>query len=105
MDLSNIEISFAYGEGDNATRREILRNVRTLLATPLGACPLYRDFGIDTAILDNPTPVAENLMAVEIMDAVERWEPRAPQPEPSAILKLPPPTGLACCFLFQTWVE
>ena len=76
MDLSNIEISFAYGEGDNPTRREILRNVRTLLATPLGACPLYRDFGIDTAILDNPTPVAENLMAVEIMDAVERWEPR-----------------------------
>lgn len=46
MDLSNIEISFAYGEGDNATRREILRNVRTLLATPLGACPLYRDKGV-----------------------------------------------------------
>lgn len=76
MDLSNIEIAFEYGEGDNATRREIVRNVRTLLATPLGTCPLHRTFGIDTAILDNPTPVAQNLMAVEIMDAVERWEPR-----------------------------
>lgn len=76
MDLSNIEIAFAYGEGDNPTRREILRNVRTLLSTPLGTCPLHRSFGIDTSILDNPTPVAENLMAVEIMDAVERWEPR-----------------------------
>ncbi len=76
MDLSNIEIAFEYGEGDNATRREILRNVRTILATPLGTCPLHRAFGIDTSILDSPTAVAENLMAVEIMDAVERWEPR-----------------------------
>lgn len=76
MDLSNIEIAFEYGEGSSATRREILRNVRTLLATPLGTCPLYREFGIDTAILDNPTPIAQNMMAVEIMDAVERWEPR-----------------------------
>ncbi len=76
MDLSDIEIAFEYREGDNAARREILRNVRTILATPLGTCPLHRTFGIDTSILDSPTPVAENLMAVEIMDAVERWEPR-----------------------------
>lgn len=76
MDLSKAEISFDYGEGENPERREILRNVQTILTTPLGTCPLYRDFGIDTAILDNPTNVAQNLMAVEIMDAVERWEPR-----------------------------
>lgn len=76
MDLSNIEISFEYGEGNDPERREIMRNLQTLLSTPLGTCPLYRDFGIDTAILDNPTDVARNLMAVEIMDAVEKWEPR-----------------------------
>ena len=76
MDLSNVQISFAYGEGDEAERREILRNVRTILATPLGTCPLYRDFGIDTSVLDAPIDVAQNLLAVEIMDAVERWEPR-----------------------------
>ncbi len=76
MDLSNIQISFAYGEGDEAERREIMRNVQTILATPLGTCPLYRDFGLDTSVLDAPIDVAQNLLAVEIMDAVDRWEPR-----------------------------
>jgi len=76
VNLADIEIGFAYGEGDNALRREILRNVRTILTTPVGTCPLYREFGIDASILDEPTDVAQNLMAVEIMDAVERWEPR-----------------------------
>ena len=76
MDLSNIQISFAYGEGDEAERREIMRNVQTILATPLGTCPLYRDFGLDISVLDAPIDVAQNLLAVEIMDAVDRWEPR-----------------------------
>lgn len=76
MDLSNIEIAFAYGDGDNALRREIIRNIQTILSTPLGTCPLYRDFGIDTAILDNPTDMAQNMMAVEIIETVEKWEPR-----------------------------
>lgn len=76
MDLANIQISFAYGEGSADLRREIERNVRTLLTTPVGTCPLYREFGIQLTALDQPLEVAQNIMAVEIMDAVERWEPR-----------------------------
>lgn len=76
MDLSNIEISFDYGGSDEALRREIIRNVQTILATPLGTCPLYRDFGLNTVYLDYPLDVARNLMAVEVIEAVERWEPR-----------------------------
>lgn len=45
MDLSGIEISFNYGDGSEAERKEIIRNVQTLLTTPVGTCPLYRDFG------------------------------------------------------------
>lgn len=76
MDLSDISISFEYGSGDNATEREIIRNVQTILTTPVGTCPLYRDFGIDTSVLDNPMDVAQNFYAVEVIDAIERYEPR-----------------------------
>ena len=76
MDLSEIEISFEYGGSDEEQRREILRNVQTILVTPLGTCPLYRHFGLNTTYLDVPLPVAENLMAVEMIEAIERWEPR-----------------------------
>lgn len=76
MDLSDIEISFEYGADDTAERREIVRNVRTILTTPLGSCPLYREFGLDVSWLDKPLPTAQNLYALAAMEAVERWEPR-----------------------------
>lgn len=76
MDLSGIEIAFEYGWSDEAQRREIIRNVRTLLATPIGTCPLYRDFGLNTTYLDRPLSIAQNLMAVEVIEAIEKWEPR-----------------------------
>ena len=76
MDLSNIEIAFEYGKGDDATEREIIRNVHTILTTPVGTCPLYRDFGIDVTTVDKPLDVAKNLYAVAVMEAVEKYEPR-----------------------------
>ena len=76
MDLSNIKIAFEYGSGDEATEREIIRNVHTILTTPVGTCPLYRDFGIDMTPLDKPMDVAQNLYAVAAMEAVEKYEPR-----------------------------
>ena len=77
MDLSEIEISFIYGETAEAEREEIMRNVRTILSTPVGTCPLYRDFGIDVSPVDRPIDVAQSVIAVEIMEAVARYEPRA----------------------------
>ncbi len=76
MDLSEIEIFFHYEGSNEAERREIIRNVRTILTTPVGTCPLYRDFGLETAYLDCPMELAQNLFAVAAMEAVERWEPR-----------------------------
>ena len=76
MDLSDIQISFEYGANDTAERREILRNVQTVLCTPVGTCPLYREFGLDVAYLDKPMDLAQNLFALAAMEAVERWEPR-----------------------------
>ena len=50
--------------------------MQTILTTPLGTCPLYREFGLDVSYLDHPLDLAQNLFAVAAMEAVERWEPR-----------------------------
>lgn len=77
MDLSNISISFdEYSSGDEALRREVERNIKTVLSTPIGTCPLYRNFGISIEMLDTPTIVAQNILTVAIIEAIETWEPR-----------------------------
>lgn len=77
MDLSNITISFdEYDSGNEALRREVERNIKTVLSTPIGTCPLYRNFGIDIEMLDTPTAVAQNMLTVAIIEAIEEWEPR-----------------------------
>ena len=76
MDLSGIQVGFEYGEDDTAVRQEIIRNVHTLLLTPIGSCPLYRDFGLDVAYLDFPQNVARGLFTAAAIEAVEKWEPR-----------------------------
>ena len=77
MEIASIQVAFEYGTGDNALDREIVRNCEMIMATPVGSSPLYRDFGVDTSMLDKPMDLARNLYAVAVMEAVERWEPRA----------------------------
>lgn len=76
MDLSGIQVGFEYGEGSISLRKEIVRNIHTLLLTPIGTCPLYRDFGLDVSYLDFPPDVAKGLFTVATIEAVEKWEPR-----------------------------
>jgi phage baseplate assembly protein W len=77
VEVADIEVGFEYGAGDGATEREIIRNVEMIMATPVGSSPLYRDFGVDNSMLDKPLDVARSLYAVAVMEAVDRWEPRA----------------------------
>lgn len=56
---------------------EILQNVRTILSTRIGTVPLHRDFGISWEHIDKPYPVAKQLMMVEVIEAIEKFEPRA----------------------------
>lgn len=62
-------ISFAPG----TVAAEVLQNVRTILATRKGTVPLDRDFGLEWEHVDKPI----QLIQAEIIEAVERWEPRA----------------------------
>lgn len=60
-----------------STAEEIIQNVRCILLTVKATCPLYRDFGIDPAMLDKPLNVAKNKFIKEVVGAVAKYEPRA----------------------------
>ena len=57
-------------------REEIYQNVATILKTIQGSVPLDRDFGVDGSYIDLPMPMAKGQWQAEIIDAIERDEPR-----------------------------
>lgn len=74
IDLNNITVTFDYSNGEVA---DIKRCLKTLYQTPEGTCPLDREFGINTDFVGMPINVAKNLLAVEITDKTDKYEPRA----------------------------
>lgn len=56
---------------------EILQNIRTILSTRKGTVPLDREFGLSWGHLDKPHSIAKSLMKVEVIDAINKYEPRA----------------------------
>lgn len=74
MTLGNLEFNV---RGTMTEQEDILRCLRTLIMTPAGTVPLDRDFGIDNSLLGYPVDVAQNLLAVEIIQKVMKYEPRA----------------------------
>lgn len=74
MTLRDVQFNI---RGELSQQEDILRCLRNLLLTPAGTVPLDRDFGIDQATLGYPIDVAQNLLAVEIIDKVRKYEPRA----------------------------
>ena len=56
---------------------EILQNISTIISTPKGSVPLDRAFGVDLSLLDLPLELAQNLFTVQVMEAVQEYEPRA----------------------------
>lgn len=74
---------FVSGQSDPLTLREdertndILQNIRLILTTRKGTCPMYRDFGLTMNWLDMPITIAKLAIIPDVREAVERWEPRA----------------------------
>lgn len=56
---------------------EIIQNINTLLSTPKGSVPLYRDFGLDLSLVDEPLLVAKARISSEIFQLISKYEPRA----------------------------
>lgn len=57
-------------------REEIIQNVKTILSTVKGSVMLDRTFGLSGEYVDLPGPVLEARLAHEIVEEVERQEPR-----------------------------
>lgn len=55
---------------------EVLQNVAFILATPVFSCPMDRDFGWEPD-LDAPIQIAQARMGARIIEAIQRYEPRA----------------------------
>ena len=56
---------------------EIMQNVAVILATPKFSVPLDRGLGMAQRFVDRPIQVAQSVLISEVLDAVERDEPRA----------------------------
>lgn len=74
MTLKDVQFNI---RGEMDEQEDVLRCLRTLVMTPEGTVPLDREFGINNAILGYPIDVAQNLLAVELINKVDRYEPRA----------------------------
>ncbi|ABO49753.1 GPW/gp25 family protein [Desulforamulus reducens MI-1] len=57
--------------------KEILQNVRMILATPKFSCPMDRDFAWDPDVLDAPMNIVQGKIAQRLVEAIRKYEPRA----------------------------
>lgn len=73
MTLEDVEFEL---DGTMDEADEIMRCLRNLLLTPAGTVPLDRDFGLNNSFLGLPIDTAQSVLAVEMMDKVDKYEPR-----------------------------
>lgn len=70
---NNIKVIADEGQEELA---DIIDGLRFLCATPTGKYPMNRDFGIDSSLTDYPINNVRPLLAIEIKEKIERYEPR-----------------------------
>lgn len=59
-----------------SAEEEILQNVAMIVSTPQFSVPLDRGFGLAQRFVDKPIQTAQAILVSEVMDAVEKYEPR-----------------------------
>lgn len=62
---------------DASTIQELNRNISVLISTPAGTCAGDRNYGIDGSFVGLPAQIAENRLAIELMEKIPLYEPRA----------------------------
>ena len=84
MEIRLKMVGFDYEDADIA--EEINRNICALFSTPAGTCAGDRGYGLQQAeFLGKLAPVAENALALEVMEKVSIYEPRAEVLEVSCV--------------------
>lgn len=61
----------------HSTAEEVIQNVRTLLTTSKYSVPMDRELGIDNSYIDRPLPAGMAKLRVQIVEEIQRSEPRA----------------------------
>lgn len=56
---------------------EVSQNIRSIITTPKGSVPIFREFGLDENIVDMPVNSSLAKIRSEIILAVKKFEPRA----------------------------
>lgn len=74
IDINAAVIKLNGVEGDEA--EDIKRCLYTLYSVREGEQPLDRDFGLDHEFIDQPVPVAKNMLALEVIEKTHRYEKR-----------------------------
>ena len=78
--LLNPVINYVTGKislAPESVEAEVVQNVRMIITTVRGTVPLFRDFGLDSTIIDSPTLMAQAKISTEIIRQVRKYEPRA----------------------------
>lgn len=60
-----------------STEEEVLQNVAMIISTVQFSVPLDRGFGLAGRFIDKPIQTAQAILVSEVLDAVEKYEPRA----------------------------
>lgn len=61
---------------EDSEAADIKRCLLTLYSVREGEQPLDRDFGLNQEFIDQPVPIAKNMLALEIIEKTHRYEKR-----------------------------
>lgn len=62
-------------ETDKPISDELVKQIRFLIATPVGTVVCNRDFGMDMNFIDKPTLTAETMFAAELCQKLSKYIP------------------------------
>lgn len=73
IDLETKEVVF----GPSTVAQEIAQNIRNIVNTWYFEVPFFRDFGLQPDYLDSPPDYAQMQMRADLIEKINRDEPRA----------------------------
>lgn len=75
--MININTAVINIEGiEESEAEDIRRCLITLYSVREGEQPLDREFGLKQEFLDQPVPIAKNMLALEVIEKTQRYEKR-----------------------------
>ncbi len=60
----------------SSVQEEIFQNINTILGTYKFSVPLFREFGFEAEFIDKPMSVLQPLYVREVIETIEKYEPR-----------------------------